>query len=55
MACLDTLTPKQRKIEQSAEIGTPNPILEMRVREEVAAEMTGVTRPVELDGKREQR
>lgn len=44
-----------RKIEQVAEIGTPNPIYEIAAREEVAAEMTGTTRPGELDGRREQR
>jgi hypothetical protein len=44
-----------RKIEQVAEIGTPDPIHEMPAREEVAAEMTGQNRPGELDGRAEQR
>ena len=55
MACLDALTPRQKNIEQVAEIETPNLIFEVLAREEVAAEMMGVTRPGELDGRREQR
>jgi hypothetical protein len=43
-----------RKIDQMAEIGTHNEIHELPAREEVAAEMTGITSPSEIGG-REQR
>ena len=43
-----------RKIDQMSEIGTHNEIHELPAREEVAAEMTGITSPSEIGG-REQR
>lgn len=43
------------KVERVAEIGTANPVFEMPVREEVAAEMTGQDGAGELDGRAEQR